>query len=98
MELTCYDIVSMTYKSLRVAKTPEHIIYAYLKTGRILTEITYNSLPEVLKEEWDAAIMEYHYLAIKKQDILWDDLILELANDEKKLLAQTRETSKKLKK
>ena len=44
------------------AGTRPELIYAYRKTGRILTKDTYRRLPRDEREEWDAAIDEFFRL------------------------------------
>jgi hypothetical protein len=41
------------------AGTPEHLIYAYLRTGRLLTTKTYRKAPAEIRAEWDFAVEEY---------------------------------------
>jgi hypothetical protein len=41
------------------AGTPEHLIYAYLRTGLLLTTKTYRKAPPEIRAEWDFAIEEY---------------------------------------
>lgn len=44
---------------MRAAGTPPHLIYAYEKTGFLLSEDGYKALSREDKAEYDAAIDEY---------------------------------------
>ena len=44
---------------MRAACMPPHLIYAYEKTGLLLSEDGYNTLSPADKAEYDAAIDEY---------------------------------------
>ena len=48
--------------SMQEAGVHPAIIYAFLKTGRILTDKTYHQIPKDEQEEWDAALREYDEL------------------------------------
>jgi hypothetical protein len=57
-----------TLKAMLAAGTPPHFVYAYQKTGFIVTEAGYKSMSPEDRAEYDAAIDEYFAMedALKK--------------------------------
>lgn len=53
-------------KAMKIAGTPADIIYAYRKTGLLLTERHSKNYSAEAKAEWQAAIDEYHSLEQKE--------------------------------
>ena len=47
-------------KAMLLARTPPSLIYAFLKTDRILSKETYKRLPKKDQKEWDDAIKEWY--------------------------------------
>jgi hypothetical protein len=52
-------------KAMLTAGTPDHLIYAWIKTGRILTDETYRQLSPEDQIEWDDAVNEF--IAMSRQ-------------------------------
>lgn len=44
---------------MKRAGTAPEIVYAFQKTGRLVTDETYEKLSQKERDEWDAAIDEY---------------------------------------
>jgi tryptophanyl-tRNA synthetase len=74
-------MISHLYTTLRKTKAKESTIYAWLKTGRLLTEETYSLLPSELQDEYADAQEEYEKIT-RKQDIPWDDMLANLIKEE----------------
>ena len=60
-------IEHQTVEAMKEAGIDPAIIYAYEKTGRLVTEDNQHLLPEADLAEWDAAIEEYEAMHRKKQ-------------------------------
>lgn len=54
---------------MKKAGTPAHLIFAFRKTGLILTEDTYRMADTDVKDEWDAAMLEYFSMDERSMDM-----------------------------
>lgn len=54
------DLERETLRVMRAAKSPPSLVYAYRKTGRILTQDNKDKLTAAEMEEWNSAIDEYY--------------------------------------
>jgi hypothetical protein len=61
------QVEHMTVQAMREARLDPALIYAYEKTGRLVTEDNQQLLSEADLAEWDAAIEEYEMKHHKKQ-------------------------------
>jgi hypothetical protein len=53
------ELMAAMMEVFRRAGTPQHIVYAAQKTGRIVTEENHHLLSPEDLAEWDAAVAEY---------------------------------------
>lgn len=58
--ITIEEINQVMREAFLKAKTRPEIVYAYEKTGRILTKANSQFLTKEELDEWDNAIAEYH--------------------------------------
>jgi hypothetical protein len=49
----------LTLEAMQAAGSPPELVYAFEKTGLMLTRTTYRRAPGKVRREWDAAIAEY---------------------------------------
>ena len=75
------DFIRQNYAGLRGMSDQENFLYAYLKTGRLVSDQAYKSFPQDLRDEWDQAIDEFR--KIDKTKIDWDLMLENLVAQEK---------------
>ena len=75
------DFIRQNYAGLRGMSNQENFLYAYLKTGRLVSDQAYKSFPQDLRDEWDQAIDEYRKMDKTKID--WDLMLENLVAQEK---------------
>jgi hypothetical protein len=59
VSITPKELADATLKAMLAAGTPPHFVYAYQKTGFLVSETGYENLSPEDRAEYDAAIDEY---------------------------------------